>query len=175
MRRGAVLPPLSSLGYLAFRIDAGGEGGIRTPDHCPGDQTGMVCFITMSGFLGGEAFQRMRDYLRRTCDRIWVIDCSPNGHQPDVNTRIFGGVQQPVCIVLASRSAAKVSPTPADVFWTSLPKGHRESKFAALNKLTLASPEWAKCPEDWRSPFLPASSDTWASFPALKDYFYYGA
>ena len=43
-------------------------------------------------------------YLRRTCDEIWVIDCSPEGHQPEVNTRIFQAVQQPVCIVLASRS-----------------------------------------------------------------------
>ena len=45
----------------------------------------------------------MRDYMRRTCDDIWVIDCSPEGHQPAVNTRVFQGVQQPVCIVLASR------------------------------------------------------------------------
>ena len=51
----------------------------------------------------------MRDYLRRTCDDIWVIDCSPDGHQPKVNTRIFQGVQQPVCIVMASRSLAKDS------------------------------------------------------------------
>ena len=37
-------------------------------------------------------------------DEIWVIDCSPEGHQPEVNTSIFQAVQQPVCIVLASRS-----------------------------------------------------------------------
>ena len=57
----------------------------------------------------------MRDYLRRTCDDIWVIDCSPEGHQPEVNTRIFQGVQQPVCIVLASRSAKSEADTPAKV------------------------------------------------------------
>jgi len=73
-------------------------------DHDPQHDTGIVCFITVAGFLNGPGFQRMRDYLRRTCDRIWVIDCTPEGHQPDVPTRIFQAVQQPVCIVLAARS-----------------------------------------------------------------------
>ena len=36
----------------------------------------------------------MRDDLRRDCSEIWVIDCSPEGHQPDVPTRIFEAMQQ---------------------------------------------------------------------------------
>ncbi len=36
-----------------------------------------------------------------------MIDCSPEGHQPDVPTRIFQAVQQPVCIVMAARSKQK--------------------------------------------------------------------
>jgi hypothetical protein len=51
--------------------------------------TGVVCFITVAGFLNGPGFQKMRDYLRRTADEVWVIDCSPEKHQPEVNTRIF--------------------------------------------------------------------------------------
>jgi hypothetical protein len=58
------------------------------------------------GFLNGPGFEKMRDYLRRTTEEIWVIDCSPEGHQPEVNTRIFEDVQQPVRIVLASRPLA---------------------------------------------------------------------
>ncbi len=73
-------------------------------DHQPEASTGIVCFITVAGFLNGPGFQKMRDYLRRTTDELWVIDCSPEGHQPAVNSRIFEAVQQPVCIVLASRS-----------------------------------------------------------------------
>ena len=42
-----------------------------------------------AGFLNGPGFEKMRDDLRRTCSDIWVIDCSPAGHQPDVSTRIF--------------------------------------------------------------------------------------
>ena len=55
------------------------------------DEEGIVCFITVAGFLNGPGFEKMRDDLRRTCSDIWVIDCSPEGHQPDVPTRIFRG------------------------------------------------------------------------------------
>ena len=142
-------------------------------DQGPGSKTGIVCFITMAGFLNGPGFQRMRDYMRRTCGRIWVIDCSPEGHQPEVNTRIFQGVQQPVCIVLASRCAQKNSETPAEVRWRALPKGRRENKFKALANVTLAGAGWEECPAGWRDPFLPASSGLWSTFPALEDLFVY--
>jgi len=142
-------------------------------DYGPGSKTGIVCFITMAGFLSGPGFQRMRDYLRRTCDDIWVIDCSPEGHQPEVNTRIFQGVQQPVCIVLASRSAKCKPEIPAEVRFRSLPAGNRTEKFAALEKVTLTGREWLKCPSDWRVPFLPMSAGAWATYPALEDLFIY--
>ena len=51
----------------------------------------------------GRAFRKCATICAATCSEIWVIDCSPEGHQPDVPTRIFQGVQQPVCIVLAAR------------------------------------------------------------------------
>ncbi|MBE0540363.1 MAG: N-6 DNA methylase [Verrucomicrobia bacterium] len=142
-------------------------------DHEPGSKTGIVCYITVAGFLSGPGFQKMRDYLRRTCDDIWVIDCSPEGHQPEVNTRIFQGVQQPVCIVLASRSAKSKPETPAKVRFQSLPAGHRTEKFAALGKLTISGKAWVDYPTDWRAPFLPASTGAWAAFPALEDFFIY--
>jgi hypothetical protein len=142
-------------------------------DHHPQSNTGIVSFITVAGFLNGPGFQKMRDYLRRTADRIWVIDCSPEGHQPDVPTRIFQGVQQPVCIVMASRSKAKKADTPAMVKYTVLPKGIREEKFKALAKLTLSGKSWQTCPSDWRAPFLPEATGDWATFPALDELFAY--
>jgi hypothetical protein len=142
-------------------------------DHDPKANTGVVCFISVAGFLNGPGFQKMRDYLRRTADAIWVIDCSPEGHQPEVNTRIFQGVQQPVCIVLVSRSAKANPSTPATVRYHSLPKGDREAKFAALGKLSLEGDAWTDCPTDWRAPFLPASNGAWATYPALEDLFAY--
>jgi hypothetical protein len=142
-------------------------------DHDPQANTGIVCFITVAGFLNGPGFERMRDYLRRTADEIWVIDCSPEGHQPEVNTRIFEGVQQPVCIVLASRPKGTKSDTPATVRFRALPAGHRQAKFDALGKLTLDGDDWVKCPTAWRAPFLPASTGAWSTYPALTDLFIY--
>lgn len=144
-------------------------------DYGPGNKSGIVCFITVAGFLGGPGFQRMRDYLRRTCDDIWVIDCSPEGHQPEVNTRIFQAVQQPVCIVLASRSAkgTRGFETPASVVFRALPPGNREDKFKALAAIRLESEGWVDCPSEWRAPFLPASTGAWATYPALKHFFIY--
>jgi hypothetical protein len=142
-------------------------------DHDPKANTGVVCFITVAGFLNGPGFQKMRDYLRRTADAIWVIDCSPEGHQPEVNTRVFQGVQQPVCIVLVSRTAKSDPNTPAAVLYHSLPKGTREKKFAALGELTLDRDAWIDCATEWRAPFLAASTGAWATYPALEDLFAY--
>jgi hypothetical protein len=142
-------------------------------DHDPAANHGIVCFITVAGFLNGPGFERMRDYLRRTTDEIWVIDCSPEGHQPEVNTRIFQGVQQPVCIVLASRSLKADPDAPATVRFRALPAGHRDTKFKALGSLALDAEGWAECPPDWRAPFLPASVGAWSTYPALDDLFIY--
>ncbi|MFL6334983.1 MAG: type ISP restriction/modification enzyme [Pyrinomonadaceae bacterium] len=142
-------------------------------DHDPAANHGIVCFITVAGFLNGPGFARMRDYLRRRADEIWVIDCSPEGHQPEVNTRIFQGVQQPVCIVLASRSPKADLDAPATVRFRALPAGHRNAKFEALGALTLDAEGWAECPSDWRAPFLPESVGAWSTYPALDDLFIY--
>jgi len=144
-------------------------------DHGPGNRSGIVCFITAAGFLNGPGFQKMRDYLRRTCDDIWVVDCSPDGHQPEVNTRIFQGVQRPICIVFASRSAnaRSESERPATVLFQAVPSGHREEKFKALAGLRINSKVWSQCPSAWRAPFLPASVQAWATYPKLEDFFIY--
>ena len=89
-----------------------------------------------------------------------MIDCTPEGHQPDVNTRIFQAVQQPVCIVLASRSAngAGGNDVPARVRFRLLRTGAREEKFEELNAIRLNSKNWIDCPSDWRAP-VPAGFD----------------
>ena len=142
-------------------------------DHHPESRAGIVCYITVAGFLGGPGFQKMRDYLRHTCDDIWIIDCSPEGHQPKVFTRIFEGVQQPVCIVLASRSAKSDPTSPARVRFHVLPAGHRTEKLTALGNLRLQAKAWTDCPTDWRAPFLPAPTGAWATYPKLEDLFTY--
>lgn len=150
-----------------------GTGNYAATGFPDRDEEGIVCFITVAGFLNGPGFQRMREDLRRSCSQIWVVDCSPDGHQPEVRTRIFQGVQQPVCIVLAARSLGKDKQTPARVRYRALPKGAREQKFVALNELALDQDGWQDCPSDWRAPFYPKASGDWATFPELKSFFEY--
>lgn len=137
------------------------------------DRAGVVCFITVAGFLNGPGFQKMRDDLRRDCSDIWVIDCSPEGHQPEVPTRIFQGVQQPVCIVLAARTPGKDRNTPARLRFRALPEGKREAKFKVLEGVSLADAGWVDGPSGWRDPFLPESGGAWGDFTALDDLFVY--
>lgn len=148
----------------------GNRAATGNPDR---DEEGIVCFITVAGFLNGPGFQKMRDDLRRTCSDIWVVDCSPEGHQPEVATRIFQGVQQPVCIVLAAKPLGNDRDTPAQVRYLALPKGRRQEKFAALETLSLDSRDWQASPSAWRAPFFPAASGDWATFPPLDSFFDY--
>ena len=136
------------------------------------DGAGIICFITVAGFLNGPDFQKMREELRRDCAAIWVVDCSPEGHQPAVNTRIFQGVQQPVCIVLAARTPNKDRDKPATLKFIALPKGHRALvKFVSLATLSLKSKDWVDGPRGWREPFLGQHGAEWSAFVPLPDVF----
>jgi hypothetical protein len=153
--------------WAAWKVFEQGGGGRDKEPPVHEHLSGMVCYITVAGFLNGPGFQKMRSDLRRDCDEIWVIDCSPEGHQPEVATRIFQGVQHPVCIVLASRSPANDPATPARVRFRALGKGHREDKFDELATVKLESAGWSDCPSGWRAPFLPEFTGGWADFVPL--------
>ena len=82
--------------WATWKVFGGSITAPDTPSVTP--RRGIVCFITVAGFLNGPGFQKMRADLRRDTDEIWVIDCSPEGHQPPVASRVFQAVQQPVCM-----------------------------------------------------------------------------
>ena len=153
--------------------DSVGDGGPSRTEGRAHDRRGIVAFITVAGFLNGPGFQKMRAELRRDADEIWIIDCSPEGHQPEVPTRIFQGVQQPVCIVMALRSTDAGSSVQARVRYRALPQGHRTDKFVALDAITLDDDGWTECPSDPRASFFPRSAGAWGEFPALQDLFVY--
>ena len=148
-----------------------GSGHATATGELESERAGIVCFITVAGFLNGPGFQKMRDDMRRDCSDIWVIDCSPEGHQPDVPTRIFQGVQQPVCIVLAARTPAKDRAQPARLHFRALPEGKRDVKFRTLADISLSDGGWVDGPSGWRDPFLPESKGAWGTFLALDDLF----
>ena len=153
--------------WAAWKVFEQGGGGRELTPPVAEHLSGMVCYITVLGFLNGPGFQKMRSDLRRDCDEIWVIDCSPEGHQPEVATRIFQGVQHPVCIVLASRSPANDPATPARVRFRALAKGRREAKFDELATISLDSPGWRDGASDWRAPFLPDFGGGWGDYVPL--------
>ncbi|WP_336028817.1 type ISP restriction/modification enzyme [Geodermatophilus sp. FMUSA9-8] len=140
-------------------------------DAHPDSGDGVICFITTSGYLKGPGFAGMRRYLRAHASEGWIIDGTPEGHQPEVNTRIFGGVQQPVAIGLFVRRGDTDPDTPAAVHYRAL-HGRQSEKFDELKALSIDDPDvWETCPTEWTAPFLPAGGDEWAASPALGDLF----
>lgn len=137
------------------------------------DQTGIVSFITVAGFLNGPGFQKMRADLREQADEIWVIDCTPEGHQPPVSSRVFQDVQQPVCIVMALRKTKTASGKPAKVRYRVLQTGDRIEKFAELEKIALDGKGWLECSDQPRGSFLPKTKGAWADFAPVEELFTY--
>ncbi|MEQ1930761.1 MAG: type ISP restriction/modification enzyme [Parvularculaceae bacterium] len=160
--------------WAAWKV-FGGDPFHSGSDHSEAkfsDERGVICFITAAGFLNGPGFQKMRAELRRQADEIWVIDCTPEGHQPPVNSRLFQGVQQPVCIVIALRNNKKRDGAPAVVRFRALPEGHRETvKFKALGSLSLDAADWQFAANDPRASFFPASREQWSEYPPLDRFF----
>jgi hypothetical protein len=133
---------------------------------------GVVTFITTAGYLVGPGFKGMRRYLRTTCSEGWIINVSPEGMRPDVPTRFFPAVQQPLAIGIFVRRADTDPTIPADLHYAEV-SGRRESKYAQLAELRLEDPQWRPVRTGWDAPFTPAPAATssWDDYPALSDLF----
>ncbi|MCZ4538375.1 type ISP restriction/modification enzyme [Gordonia sp. AC31] len=138
--------------------------------NVPDGDVGVVCYITTSGYLRGAGFKGMREYLRRTTSEGWIIDVSPEGMRPDVATRIFPGVQQPLAIAIFTRRPDCDSDVPAIIHYTAI-HGRRIEKYAALAALNLDGNKWRQARTAWQAPFTPAADTDWDDFPALNDLF----
>ncbi|MET9244946.1 type ISP restriction/modification enzyme [Nonomuraea sp. NPDC003709] len=137
-------------------------------DAHPEQPVGIVAFITTSGYTRGPGFAGMREYLRRTADEGWIIDLSPEGHQPDVPTRVFPGVQQPLCIGVFARYGVGDRATPALIHHVSV-DGSRADKFARMAHLSLDDLQWMDCASGWQDRLRPTGEDDWLSYPTLGD------
>ncbi|MCY3924454.1 MAG: N-6 DNA methylase [bacterium] len=136
-----------------------------------GESPGVVCFVTTAAWLSGDGFQKMRAWLRQRCSEIWVVSLSPEGHQPDVPTRMFEQVQHEIAVVCAVRSA-KAGETPAAVWFREVEPGTRAEKFAELESIGVdgdSSNAWIRCPDDRRAAFKPAGTAVWRSCPEIHD------
>lgn len=136
-----------------------------------GESPGVVCLVTTAAWLSGDGFQQMRSWLRRWCSEIWVVSLSPEGHQPDVPTRMFEQVQHEIAVVCAVR-APDTDETPATVRFREVAPGTRSAKFAELETIAIGGagePSWIRCPDRLRAPFKPAGEEVWRSCPSVHD------
>lgn len=134
----------------------------------PGGDAGIVCFITTSGYLTGPAFSRMREYLRRYASEGWIIDLTPEGQTPDIPTRVFPGVRQPLAIGLFLRKRSTSNDEPAAIHHRTI-TGRQHDKFRALAVISLDDGEWRDVRTGWGDPLTPAAAGNWDSYPALSD------
>ena len=139
------------------------ESTVAEPD---GD-AGIVCFISTSGYLRGPAFTGMREYLRRHASEGWIIDLTPEGQTPDIPTRIFPGVRQPLAIGLFLRTPDASDQFPATIRYQSI-SGRQADKFAALAAVSLDD-GWREARSGWTEPLTPAAAGSWDTYPAISD------
>ncbi len=134
----------------------------------PDADTGIVCFISTSGYLRGPGFKGMREYLRRTCSEGWIIDLTPEGQRPDVPTRVFPGVAQPLAIGLFVRKPDADEAAPAVMHYAAV-SGRQADKFRALGSLQIDGAGWRNARTAWQAPLTPAAEGLWDTYPALND------
>lgn len=135
-------------------------------ESTPDNETGVVCFVTTSGYVAGSAFTGMRRYLRASASEGWIIDLTPEGQTPDVATRLFPGVRQPLAIGIFVRQPETVNTVPAKMHYLAL-HGRRADKFAALRELKLDDPAWRDIRPGWTAPFTAAPDSDWDSWPTV--------
>lgn len=137
-------------------------------DAHPAHPSGVVALVCSAGFLAGPGFAGMREYLRRTADEGWIIDLTPEGHQPAMATRFFRGNQQPICVAVFIRRGQPALDRPARIHRAAV-TGLVEEKANALGLLRVDGREWQDCAEGWTDPLQPAGRAGWSSMPSMTD------
>lgn len=129
---------------------------------------GVVSYISASSYLDGDAFCGMREYMRRLCDEIWIIDLGGEGRGTRRSENVFA-IQTPVAIAVAVRYGKPDRDVPAKVWYTQI-EGSREQKLRALDSVTeFARLHWQVCPGGWLAPFRPAGAGKYFDWPLLTD------
>jgi hypothetical protein len=137
-------------------------------DAHPKHPAGIVAFVCSASFTSGPGFAGMREYLRRTADEGWIVDLSPEGHQPPMDTRFFRGNQQPICVAVFIRRAQPNPGVPARIRRVAV-TGTVEQKAVALATLMPDDQRWRDCSRRWTDPLQPAGRVEWGSMPCMTD------
>lgn len=130
---------------------------------------GVVCFITADGYLHGPGFAGMREYIRRSSSRGWIINVTPEGLRPPAKNAVFA-IETPVSIALFLREENTDEETPADIRYIAL-HGTFAEKIEALAALNLDSAEFEPVRSGWGDKFAPEAGGDWDSYPELPDFY----
>lgn len=131
--------------------------------------SGLVCYITASGYLTGQGFKGMREYLRRKCSHGWIINVSPEGKRPPQKNAIFN-IDTPVVIALFVRGNDTNSNEPAVIRYRDV-HGTREQKFSELSDIQLDGEAWSLVRSAWEAPFTPGTEAQWDDLPSVNQLF----
>lgn len=134
---------------------------------------GVVTFITASSYLAGPGFVGMREVMRRTFDKLWIIDLGGDNLGTRKTPNVFN-IQTPVAIAIGVRASQPSPDTSATVQYAKVGGATRDDKLAKLDVIAKFDEiKWRNCPSDWHEPFLPAGKGDYFQWPPLTDLFPY--
>lgn len=137
-------------------------------EHETAEGPGVVSFITASSYLDGDAFSGMREYMRRLCDEIWILDLGGEGRGTRKSDNVFA-IQTPVAVAVSMRLGKVNNDKPARVHYFRI-EGSRKVKLAALDAIkNITTVKWLDCPNGWQVPFRPAGKGDYFDWPLLTD------
>ena len=147
------------------------EDSFRAPEGQPdsSQRAGVVCFITADGYLHGPGFAGMREYIRRSSSRGWIINVTPEGKRPPAKNAVFA-IETPVSIALFLREENTDEETPADIRYVAL-HGTFAEKMEGLAALDLDGAEFEPARSGWGDKFAPEAGGDWDSYPELPDFY----
>lgn len=137
-------------------------------DTDPDNPAGVVAMVCSAGFATGPGFAGMREYLRRTADEGWIIDLTPEGHQPPMGTRFFRTTQRPICVAVFIRRGAPNPAVPALIRRIEV-GGSTEKKADQLDALSIDDPGYRMCTDGLGTTFEVPRRGTWSSMPSMVD------
>ncbi|MDV2474347.1 hypothetical protein F8M49_01090 [Rhodococcus zopfii] len=129
--------------------------------------TGIVAYITATGYLTGPGFKGMREYLRRKCSHGWIINVTPEGKKPPAKNAVFN-IETPVAIGIFARTPDVDETVPAEIKYLDI-HGTTQEKFAQLADLQFDDARWRLARTAWQAPFTPAAATSWDDYPAVGD------
>jgi predicted helicase len=113
---------------------------------------GVIGMITAHGYIDNPTFRGMRWHLRKTFDKIYIVDLHGNSNKKETtpdgskDENVFD-IKTGVSIILGVKNNLKKEDELAQVFKLDL-FGLRKDKFAQLDESSIENSQWIELPQD---------------------------